>query len=323
MKFDRIQWGRVFSKTYYERRSLGQWLVNFNRIWVIHIAIYWFYTAYNSPSVYNGARSTPMRWSTTALGGAVATLIMIAATFAEFSHLPTSWSNISYLTRRLLCLLVILSFTAGPTFYIAKTESRTPNQRIPLILGIVQFTVSVAATLIFSVTPSGLMFGGRVVGRSRKSPAGQTFTASYPSMTTEQRLSSVFLWFLVFGCKFAGSYFFLTLSFRQSINAMVGLKVKACTDKYFGDALCANQVIFALTIMYIVDLVLFFLDTFLWWIIWNAIFSIVRSFYLGVSTWKSWRAMHSKLPTRIYSQILATSYLDIEHKPEVGVSLAV
>ena len=317
MKFDRIQWGRVFFKAHYERRSLGHWLVNFNRIWIIHVAVYWFYTAYNSPKVYGGTRSTPMRWSATALGGAVATLIMIAATFAEFFHIPTTWTNISHLARRLIFLLVTLAVTAGPTFYIAKAESRTPNQRIPLILGIVQFALSVVATLIFSVAPSGLMFGGRLMSKSRKYLASQTFTANYPSMATKQRLSSIFLWFLVFGCKFTGSYFFLTLSFRQAIDSMVGLKVKTCTDKYFGDALCANQAIFTLTIMYIVDLVLFFLDTFLWWIIWNSILSIALSLYLGLSPWMSWRAIYSQLPTKIYSKLLATSSLDTEHKSEV------
>lgn len=46
MKFDKIEWIRVFDKTYYERRSFFHLLVNFNRIWVIHITMYWFYTAF-------------------------------------------------------------------------------------------------------------------------------------------------------------------------------------------------------------------------------------------------------------------------------------
>ncbi len=54
MRFDQINWNRAFFKTYYEKRSFGHLLVNFNRIWVIHVAMYWFYTAYNSPTVYNG-----------------------------------------------------------------------------------------------------------------------------------------------------------------------------------------------------------------------------------------------------------------------------
>ena len=61
MKFDRIDWGRVFFKTYYEKRSIRHLFVNFNRIFVIHITVYYFYTAYNSPNVYKvqGKNSAP------------------------------------------------------------------------------------------------------------------------------------------------------------------------------------------------------------------------------------------------------------------------
>jgi 1,3-beta-glucan synthase len=319
MKFNKIQWERAFFKTYFEKRSFGHWLVNFNRIWVIHISVYWFYTAYNSPKVYNGVRSSPTRWSATALGGAVATAIMIAATIAEFSYIPTTWNNTSHLTRRLLFLLVTFALTAGPTIYIAIAESQTPNQTVPLILGIVQFFISVVATLIFAIMPSGRMFGDRVAGKSRKYLASQTFTASYPSMTTQQRICSILLWSLVFGCKFTESYWFLTLSFRQSIEVMVGMKVEACNDKYFGAALCTNQVAFTLTIMYAMDLVLFFLDTFLWWIIWNVIFSITRSFFLGLSIWTPWREIYTRLPKRIYSKLLSTPELETKYKPKVCV----
>jgi 1,3-beta-glucan synthase len=59
MKFDRTQWSRAFFKTYYEKRSFGRWLVNFNRVWVIHIAVYRFYTSYNSPKIYDGLALRP------------------------------------------------------------------------------------------------------------------------------------------------------------------------------------------------------------------------------------------------------------------------
>ena len=87
---------------------------------------------------------------------------------------------------------------------------------------------------------------------------------------------------------------------------MVGMKVQNCNDKFFGNALCRNQAAFTLTIMYIMDLVLFFLDTFLWWIIWNTVFSIARSFMLGLSIWTPWKDIFTRLPKRIYAKILAT-----------------
>ena len=61
--------------------------------------------------------------------------------------------------------------------------------------------------------------------------------------------------------------------------------------------------------MFIMDLVLFFLDTFLWYIIWNTVYSIARSFMLGLSIWTPWRDIYARLPKRIYSKILVTSDL--------------
>ncbi|TFK29456.1 1,3-beta-glucan synthase [Coprinopsis marcescibilis] len=321
-KFDRIDWNRAFFKTYYEKRSFGHLLVNFNRIWVIHIAVFYFYTAWNSPTIYRfGTRdSVAMRWSATALGGAVATIIMILATLAEFSYIPTTWNNTSHLTRRLLFLFITLGLTCGPTFYVAIVESNNSGGQLALILSIVQFCISVIATVLFAVIPSGRMFGDRVAGKSRKYLASQTFTASYPALLPKNRTGSWILWFLVFTCKFVESYFFLTLSFRDPIRVMVHMKIQVCNDRFFGRALCTNQAAFTLTIMYIMDLILFFLDTFLWYIIWNTVYSIARSFILGLSIWTPWVDIYTRLPKRIYSKLLATQDMEVKYKPKVLVS---
>jgi 1,3-beta-glucan synthase len=149
--------------------------VNFNRIFVIHIAVYYFYTAYNSPNVYKvqGKNSPAMTWSAVALGGAVATLIIVATLF-ELSYIPTTWINSSHLARRLLFLLVTLALTSGPTFYITIVESNGTGGSLSLILGVVQFFISAFATLLFSIMPSGCMFGDRVCGKSRKYLASQS-----------------------------------------------------------------------------------------------------------------------------------------------------
>ncbi|KAI0311204.1 1-3-beta-glucan synthase [Amylostereum chailletii] len=323
MRFDRVDWNRAFFKTYYEKRSFGHLLVNFNRIWVIHVAVYWYYTAFNSPTVYQPKRghSNAMSWSVTALGGAVASIIMIAATLAEFSYIPTTWNNTSHLARRLLFLFITLALTSGPTVYIAIVEnSSSAGGQLALILGIVQFFISIVATVLFAIVPSGRMFGDRVAGKSRKYLASQTFTASYPVLLKKARLASLFLWVLIFGCKFTESYFFLTLSFRDPIRALAGMKIQNCDEKLFGNSLCSNQAIFTLTIMYIMDLVLFFLDTFLWYIIWNTVYSIARSFALGLSIWTPWREIYARLPKRIYSKILATADMEVRYKPKVLVS---
>ncbi|KAH9934747.1 1,3-beta-glucan synthase component-domain-containing protein [Fomitopsis serialis] len=322
MRLGKVNWNRVFFKTFFEKRSLGHLLMNFNRIWILHIAVYWFYTAFNSPKVYtapNKSQPSPaMTWSATALGGAVATLIMICATLAEFSFTPTTWNNASHLTTRLIFLLVVLALTGGPTVYIALVDDTKSN--IPLYVGIAQFGVSVVATLAFGILPSGRMFGDRVAGKSRKYLASQTFTAAYPGLTSSARFASVLMWLLIWGCKYVESYFFLTSSFSQPILVMANMRVQNCSDKIFGNALCSNQVKFALAVMYVMDLVLFFLDTYLWYIIWVVVFSVCRSFYLGLSIWTPWKEVYTRMPKRIYAKLLATAEMEVKYKPKVLVS---
>ncbi|KAJ7628667.1 1,3-beta-glucan synthase [Roridomyces roridus] len=322
LALERVDWNRVFFKTYYEKRSFGHLLVNFNRIWVIHISMYYFYTSFNSPTVYafHGVTARAMTWSAVALGGAVATIIMILATFAEFSYIPPTWTNTSHLMRRLLFLFVTLALTCGPTFYVAIAEQNGTAGQLALILGIAQFFISVFTMLLFAIMPSGRMFGDRVAGKSRKYLASQTFTASYPALSKPARAASILLWVLVFGCKFTESYFFLTLSLRDPIRVMVGMKIQGCHDKYFGSALCRNHVALTLTLMYIMDLVLYFLDTFLWYVIWNTVFSIFRSFVLGLSIWTPWRDIYARLPRRIYGKLLATGDMEVKYHPKVLVS---
>ncbi|KAJ7598204.1 1,3-beta-glucan synthase component FKS1 [Mycena floridula] len=221
-------------------------------------------------------------------------------------------NNTSHLTR-LLFLSIVLALTCAPTFYVAITVHSGNSNQLALILGIVQFFIGIAATLLFAVMLSGRMFGDHYL-------ASQTFTASYPSLPTWHRLASILLWILVFGCKFTESYFFLTLSFRDSIAVMVHMKVQGCSDRFFGAGLCRNQVAFTLTIMYVMDLVLFFLDTFLWYIIWNTVFSIGRSFALGLSIWTPWEDIYRRLPKRIYKKVLAAGEMETRYKPKVLVS---
>jgi 1,3-beta-glucan synthase len=324
MKFGRIDWGRVFFKTYFEKRSIAHLLVNFNRVWVLHVAVYWFYTAFNSPRVYaphdKQFPSAPMTWSATALGGAVSTGIMLMATLAEFFYIPTTWNNASHLTTRFLFLLVILAITAVPTVYLAKIDGVPTTSHFPLYLAVAQFCVSIVVTIAFGIIPSGRMFGDRVAGKSRKYMASQTFTASYPDLPRSARLASIYLWLLIFGCKFTESYFFLSSSFSSPIAVMARTTVQGCNDRLFGNTLCSNQINFTLAIMYIMDLVLFFLDTYLWYIIWIVVFSIGRSFGLGLSIWTPWKDVYTRLPKRIYAKMLATAEMEVKYKPKVLVS---
>ena len=67
----------------------------------------------------------------------------------EFLYIPTTWNNTFHLTHQLLFLLVTLALMGGPTFYIA----------------IMEFFISIAATLL-----SGIMLSVRVFGFKNAGP---------------------------------------------------------------------------------------------------------------------------------------------------------
>ena len=126
---------------------------------------------------------------------------------------------------------------------------------------------------------------------------------------------------MVFGAKLTESYFYLTLSVSHPIQILGTTKIQACIgDKYIGTSLCYFQPKFVLIVILVTDLALFFLDTYLWYIILNTLFSVARSFYLGVSIWTPWRNIFSRLPKRIYSKVLATTDMEIKYKPKVLIS---
>ena len=78
-------------------------------------------------------------------------------------------------------------------------------------------------------------------------------------------------------------------------------------EVWLGNWFCTRQPTIVLGLIYLTDLVLFILDTYLWYIVWNTVFSVCRSFYIGVSIWTPWRNIFSRLPKRIFSKIISVS----------------
>lgn len=337
LKLKEVNWNKVFFKTFRENRSWFHNVTNFSRIWVIHLTTFWFFTALNSPTLYTPDVNqrfkldtpTGARWSAAGLGGAVACLIMIVATLCEWKYVPREWAGAQHLTKKFLFILFITILNVAPAIYVfmiapnPDKEKEKTTFRIRDIVGVVHFCIAVPTFVFFSVQPLGGLFGSYLSPKnSRQYVASRTFTASYPRLKGNDMWMSYGLWVLVFAAKLAESYIFLTLSFRDPVRELtiMNLKDKCVGDKIIGKMLCENQHIVLLCCMYFTDMILFFLDTYLWYIIWNAVFSVARSFYLGVSIWTPWRNIFSRLPKRIYSKVLATADMEIKYKPKVLIS---
>ncbi|CAG8433089.1 10718_t:CDS:2 [Diversispora eburnea] len=312
-----VDWKNVFEKTYKEKRTWFHLAVNFTRIWIIHIATFCYYTAYNSPFLYMdpGVSEPAVHYSMVALGGSVATLFMIIGCICEFLFIPLNNENVTMLTKRLIFLFIILIINTAPTYYI---YTRARSTSTSLIIALTQLGISFLTTLTFAIVPSANLFGS-LNKSSQRYKAIKTFTANYPTLNTTDRAISISLWCCVFGCKLVESYFFMSLSFSSPLKAMYDQRVIGCNDKLAGDMLCYYMPVMSIVIMFIMELVLFFLDTYLWYIIWSAIFSAVRALYLGMSIWTSMKKIYSMLPEKIYSKILAATNMEIKYKPPVLV----
>ncbi|SJM84076.1 probable 1,3-beta-glucan synthase component FKS3 [Zygosaccharomyces bailii] len=326
-----VEWSRVFYKTYREVRNWMHCLTNFNRFWIIHFAPFWFFTSFNSPTLYtknyvqllNNPPTLQARLSAVALGGTISCVIQILATFAEWKFVPREWPGSQHLTKRMCGLLLCLVINVSPSVYVFGFFELDVHSRSAYIISVIQLIVAVITTLFFAVRPLGGLFGS-YLNRGRKKRryvSSQTFTASFPKLSGRSKWFSYGLWTFVFLAKYIESYFFLTLSLRDPIRVLSALNMSRCRgDRLLQRYLCQWQPRVTLGLMILTDLGLFFLDTYLWYIICNCIFSIMLSFSLGTSILSPWKNIYSRLPKRIYSKILATSEMDIKFKPKILIS---
>ncbi|AET40546.1 1,3-beta-D-glucan synthase Ecym_6156 [Eremothecium cymbalariae DBVPG len=323
-----VVWDNVFFKTYKEVRTWLHMIINFNRIWIIHGSVYWMYTAYNSPSLYthnyqqlvNNQPLPAYRWASCALAGTFACIVQLVATVLEWTFVPRNWAGAQHLSRRFLFLLVITAINLGPLVFVFIYDPLTVYSRLALWISAVMFFVSLITVLFFSVMPLGGLFTSYMKGSTRKYVASQTFTASFAPLFGIDMWMSYLVWLTVFAAKFAESYFFLTLSLRDPIRILSTIKMRCTGEKFWGDILCVHQGKVVLALMVITDFILFFLDTYMWYIVCNTVFSVGRSFYLGISILTPWRNIFTRLPKRIYSKILATTDMEIKYKPKVLIS---
>jgi len=326
-----VNWKKCFFKTYKETRSWLHLLVNFNRIWIIHLTVFWFYTAPNArsllvgPSYEQEVDQDPPRsrlLSVTAFGGGIACLIQVLATMAEWLYVPRRWAGAQHLTKKLLFFILMLVINVAPGVKVVMFPTTIEGgPDVDFIISVVHLIVALLTFLFFAIMPLGGLFGSYLKGSSRQYVASQTFTASWPRLRGTDIAMSFGLWVAVFGAKFAESYPYLTLSFKDSIRYLHIMNVDTCLgDQTIGDQLCRWHPITLLCLMFFTDVIFFFLDTYLWYVLLNTAFSLARSFYLGSSILTPWRNIFSRLPKRIYSKVLATTDMEIKYKPKVLIS---
>lgn len=274
LKLKDVNWKKCFFKTYRESRSWFHLLTNFNRIWIIHLTMFWFYTSHNAPTLLvknyeqqvNQSPSAAKQFSIVGFGGAVASLIQVFATLAEWAYVPRRWAGAQHLTKRLFFLLFVLVLNVAPGVKVFMFPASDPDAPIDHALGIVHFIIAIITFLFFAVMPLGGLFGSYLLTNSRRYVASQTFTAAWPTLPFNDMAVSYFLWLVVFGVKFGESYVFLALSFKDPVRYLSIMHLECQGDQLFKDILCKNQPKITLGLMMFTDLMFFFLDTYLFYV---------------------------------------------------------
>jgi 1,3-beta-glucan synthase len=314
-RLNEVLWKRVFSKTFKETRSWSHVLVNFNRIWIIHVSVFWLYTVFNSPTLYtknyrqdlDNQPTAQMRLALMSLAGGVASLICLVSTIAELSFVPRDWPGAQLVMKRLVLLLLVFSLNVGPTVVLLVVYELDYHSVYGTIVTSFQFAFAILTITYLSITPTRHLFGNNTDPKDRNFLANHSFTASFYALSGSDRVASHCLWFAILLSKFIESYFFLTLSLKDPVRELSTMRLNRCAgDAWLGTWLCSRQYLIVLSLVYLTDLVLFFLDTYLWYIVWNTSFSVCRSFYIGVSIWTPWKNIFSRLPKRIVSKLITT-----------------
>lgn len=307
-----VNWKNLFYKTYREKRTWLHLLPNFSRVWIIHVVMFWFYTSFNSPSLYtkdynlllDNQPAIQIQWTVVSLGGALAVLISILASVSEWCFVPREWPGSKHLTGRVMLLLVLFLINFLPSLYIFIFIGWRVHSRKGFVISICQFWISVVTFLFLSIIPPNKLFD-MFSFRNASFIKSIRFTSSFPSLPKKSRIFSCLMWICIFLAKFSESYFFLTLSLRDPIRELYSMNLSRCRgDLILGNLVCQNQAKLILILLYFTNLVLFFLDTYLWYVICNCIFSVCISFSLGISVFSPWRNIFSRLPERIYSKIV-------------------
>lgn len=311
----RVAWDKCFSKTFKERRSWSHVVVNFNRVWVIHVAVFWYYTAFNSPTLYtknyrqeiDNQPHVQTRLSVMSQAASIALVICLFGTAFELTFVPREWAGALRLLSRSVVLSLTLIVNVVALIFIFWQYLEDVQSKVGLIVSISQFVLLIITVMYLAITPLDRLFSMFPDLPVEYSLPAKQFTAGFYSLKGTDRIASYGLWITIFVSKFVESYFFLTLSLKDTVRELSSMKVLTCPgDAVLGNYLCYHHPSILLGLIYCTDLVLFFLDTYLWYIIWNTVFSVCRSFHIGVSIWTPWRNIFSRLPKRIYSKIIAS-----------------
>ncbi|KAJ3191805.1 hypothetical protein HK101_007404 [Irineochytrium annulatum] len=318
-KLKDVDWAKSFRKTFFEKRTFASHLlVNFSRIWALLFGTYtmflmsivaepmWKYRNGNPPLTDTLQLVTPdpvpetFRYTLISAGGAVAVLISIFATISEWFHIPHTAHNFRILSRRGIFHLSTFIFCVAPAVHLFVFD----HQGFPAkALTAVSFVINVAAVIAHSLVPPAIM--------DRRKINNQVFVAKFSGMERKQRGISWGVWGCLLICKFVESWLVIFVPVQKAVETVYGLDLATCTT---GFAWCATLKWLTFTVMVILFGFFYFLDTYVWWLVWTSIIQFALSSF-RVFKLLTWDKLLPDLPEKLHPRLFATRSLPPNQNP--------
>ncbi|KAJ9052707.1 1,3-beta-D-glucan synthase [Entomophthora muscae] len=190
---------------------------------------------------------------------------------------------------------------------------------------IIHMLFGIGTTLALTIIPPANLFT-RIPKMSLRNSAipgliNRAFTADYADLDHKNRATSVAMWAIIMLCKLVESYLALIWSFKSAFRVLVYMTLSVnCAEpllKAKPMSICYLHSYLTMFFMVLLLLIMFFLDTYLWYIIITSMFSIANAFQMGISVLSPWKNIFGMMPKRIYTKILATSSMEIKLRPKM------
>ncbi|GMG56479.1 unnamed protein product [Ambrosiozyma monospora] len=199
---DQINWKHSVRKTYLERRSWFHVWINFNRIWNIHIAMYWYYVSFNAGPLYtkdydinyDNKPTTVAKLSAMSLAGTLVSIINLISLVCEFFFVPRRCPGTQSVWPRFFVMSNLLALNIAPTIYILFFVGMEDQSVITLAIAITQFIVSVISVIICSVVPLSVLSGNKRKFSNRRFLSAKYFTDSVVPLRGKSKLASYGMW---------------------------------------------------------------------------------------------------------------------------------
>jgi 1,3-beta-glucan synthase len=237
----RIAWKKSLKKTFYERRTPFHVFVNFLPLWILHVSVFYLYLSI----VVQISPRQNLQLTFIGCGGLLSVLISMASLVGELAFVPKHSFDILIALVFGFALLVV---NAGiPTVQFLFFRADKPGS-LAKVLSFVQILISGLTTIVCLAYP-----------RLRRVKA-HAFTSDFAVLSSsEARLSKLF-WLCVFCCKLVASFFYLVQPLFYPVQAIV-VSIGDCKS-----LLCRTYGYSLLTSFLTLNLILFMLDSYIWYI---------------------------------------------------------